>query len=97
VAHSPGDTVRARVIVAGRVQGVWFRANTLGEAQRLGLGGWVRNLAGGEVEAAFEGPRGDVEEAVAWCRRGPPSARVDFCDVIWEPLEGEGPFAIRHG
>lgn len=96
MAVEPSDTARVRVIVTGRVQGVWFRASTRETALRLGLSGWVHNLAGGEVEGVFEGPRPAVEQAVAWCRRGPPAAQVEFCDVIWESPEGEDPFAIRH-
>ncbi len=90
------DTVRAHVIVSGRVQGVWFRASTRDVALRLGLRGWVRNRPDGSVEAVFEGPRDRVERAVAWCRRGPPAARVEHCDVIWDEPQGEGPFAIRY-
>ncbi len=92
----PGKRARARVLVAGRVQGVWYRASTRAEADRLGLGGWVRNLADGRVEAAFEGPRAAVEEAVAWCRRGPPGARVESCEVRWEPAAGEHSFEIDY-
>ena len=91
------DTVRAHVVVGGRVQGVWFRASTRDVAKRLGLAGWVRNLPSGEVEAAFEGTRNRVEEAVSWCHGGPPGARVDHCDVIWDEPQGEeGPFRIRY-
>ena len=88
---------RARVIVSGRVQGVWFRASTQEIALRLGLSGWVRNLPGGEVEGVFEGPGEVVEQAVEWCRQGPAQARVESCNVIWEPPAGEGSFTIRHG
>ncbi len=90
------DAVRAHVIVSGLVQGVWFRASTRDVAVRLGLRGWVRNRPDGTVEAVFEGPRDRVEQAVAWCRRGPPAARVEHCDVIWDEPQGEGPFAIRY-
>lgn len=90
------DRVRAHVRVEGRVQGVWFRASTREVAEGLRLAGWVRNLPGGEVEAAFEGPREAVEEAVAWCGEGPPGARVDRCAVSWEPPVGaKPPFEVR--
>ena len=62
-----GDT-RARVIMRGRVQGVFFRAETHDTALRLGLAGWVMNRRDGAVEAAFEGPREEVESAIEWCR-----------------------------
>lgn len=90
------NPVRAHVIIGGRVQGVWFRASTLETALDLGLAGWVRNLPTGDVEAVFEGGRQQVEGALGWCRRGPPGARVDSCDVIWEDPRGEGPFRIRY-
>lgn len=91
------SATRAHVIVSGRVQGVWFRASTRETAEGLGLAGWVRNLPGGEVEAAFEGPREAVEQAVEWTRRGPSAARVDRCEVTWKPPEGETTFRIRYG
>lgn len=90
------DRVRARFMVSGRVQGVWFRAGTREVATRLGVGGWIRNLPDGEVEGAFEGPRSTVESALDWIRKGPPGAHVEFCDVIWEPPLGEDSFAILH-
>lgn len=66
------------VVVAGKVQGVGFRAATLREAVRIGnLSGWVRNLATGEVELTVQGARADVESLVLWIRLGPPGARVD--------------------
>jgi len=90
------SAVRAHVIISGRVQGVWYRASTRDVAGGLTLYGWVRNLPDGDVEAVFEGPRDRVEEVVAWCRQGPPGARVDHCDVIWSEPKGEGPFAVRY-
>lgn len=90
------DRVRAQVRVEGRVQGVWFRASTRDVAAGLGLAGWVRNLPTGEVEAAFEGPREAVEAALAWCAQGPAGARVDRCEVSWQPATGaQPPFEIR--
>jgi len=64
------------VVIAGRVQGVWFRAWTAQEANRRGLSGWVRNRRDGTVEAAFQGPADRVDDMVRACRRGPPAARV---------------------
>jgi acylphosphatase len=90
------DSVRARLVASGRVQGVAFRAATVDEAQRIGhLRGWVRNLPDGRVEALVEGERPAVEALVAWCRRGPRSARVDDLQVSWEAARGDlGPFDI---
>ena len=64
-------------IIHGRVQGVWFRAWTSGEAQKLGLDGWVRNRIDGTVEAVFAGPEAQVEAMLLKCKSGPPLARVD--------------------
>jgi acylphosphatase len=91
----PGRIVRAHVRVEGRVQGVFFRQEALRAARREGVGGWVRNLPDGDVEAVFEGPRAGVEAMVAWARHGPPVAMVTRIDVRWEPTEGEGPFHVR--
>ncbi len=87
--------VRARVLVSGRVQGVWFRASTADTSRQLGLAGWVRNLPDGRVEAVFEGPGPAVEAAIAWCGKGPPAARVVGCAVSWEEPRGEEGFAVR--
>ena len=65
-----------RVVVHGRVQGVWFRGWTLQEARALGLNGWVRNRRDGTVEALFQGPDAAVAAMIAACRNGPPAARV---------------------
>lgn len=83
------EPVRAHVWVSGRVQGVCFRTYTCDEAARLGVTGWVRNLRDGRVEALFEGPRPDVEQAVEWCRHGPPAANVANLEIAWEPATGE--------
>ncbi len=85
---------RVRVVVIGRVQGVFFRATCARQARALGVGGYVRNLPGGAVEAAFEGPDADVERMVEWCRRGPEMARVDAVEVVPEPPIGERAFAV---
>jgi len=85
-----------RVFVSGQVQGVFFRAEAAGRARGLGLAGWVRNARDGRVEAVFEGPPGDVDAIVAWCRSGPPMARVDEVDVAEEEPTGEAGFRIRH-
>lgn len=66
-----------RLVIAGRVQGVWFRGWTIETATGLGLGGWVRNRRDGTVEAVFTGPEETVEDMVRRCRQGPAMARVD--------------------
>jgi len=90
-------TVRAQVRVTGRVQGVFFRQSTVEMARPLGVNGWVRNLPDGSVEALFEGEREAVERAIAWCRQGPPRAKVDNLSVEW--LDGPAEcteFATRY-
>ena len=64
------------VLISGTVQGVWFRAWTMQEAQARGLDGWVRNRRDGRVEAVFAGPAARVDDMVAACHRGPPAAEV---------------------
>jgi acylphosphatase len=81
--------VRAHVTIHGRVQGVYFRASTVQEAQNLRLTGWVRNCPDGSVEAVVEGARNEVEDLIAWCRRGPRGARVQNVDVKWLVFSGE--------
>jgi len=89
--------VRAHVYVSGRVQGVFFRANTQRVATQNNVTGWVRNLPDGRVEAVFEGEMKDVEKVIEWCHRGPPAARVDKVEVIWEDYKGEfSGFEIRY-
>jgi len=90
-----GGQARARIRVTGVVQGVGYRHSTRLEAERLGLSGTVQNLPDGSVEAVAEGEREKVESLVAWCRSGPPAARVRAVDVQWEPaLDEGGPFRI---
>jgi acylphosphatase len=89
------EAVRHRVLVRGRVQGVWFRESCRRRAIDLGLAGWVRNRADGTVEAEFEGPEGDVAKAVAWCRVGPPAADVTGIDVAAVEPTGASGFSVR--
>jgi acylphosphatase len=90
-----GDRIRRRVVVHGRVQGVFFRGSTQDEARRAGIDGWVRNLPDGAVEAVFEGEAGGVEQLVGYCRHGPSWAQVTRVDVIEEAPEGERGFRVR--
>jgi len=90
------DNARARVLISGRVQGVWFRGTARSVAESLGLKGWVRNLRDGSVEAVFEGPRSQVQKAISWCRQGPPLAHVASVVVNWEEPAGQlRDFSIR--
>jgi len=88
---------RVRVIISGRVQGVFFRARTEQTAVSLNLKGWVRNLGNGDVEAVFEGNEEDIEKMLSWCREGPRLAKVKQVDVIDETYTGEfDRFSIRY-
>ena len=95
VERMASETIRVHLLISGRVQGVTFRESAREVAQRLGLGGWVRNRRDGRVEAVFEGPSLAVERAVAWCREGPPGAWVSGVDVEPEEPVGERGFRIR--
>ncbi len=83
------EKVRARVIIEGRVQGVFFRSHTQEMALGLGLKGWVKNRRDGRVEATFEGDKETVDRIIRWCHRGPPEARVAKVDLTWEKYTGE--------
>ena len=83
------DPVRATILVTGRVQGVFYRSSALQEAQRLGVSGFVQNLPDGAVEAVVEGAQSAVEQFVAWCRQGPPGARIDDVHVRLSAARGE--------
>ncbi len=87
-------TARKRVVLRGRVQGVWFRQSTQSEALALGVHGWVRNLPDGAVEAVFEGPAEAVDLAVEWATHGPERARVEDAEVFDETPSGERGFKI---
>ncbi len=89
------ETIRRRVLVSGAVQGVFFRDTCRRQARAAGLAGWVRNRGDGQVEAVFEGPPEPVERLVAWCRHGPPLARVQGVEVVTEEPVGERSFRVR--
>jgi len=77
------------------VQGVFFRDSCRKLAAAAGVTGWVRNRPDGRVEAWFEGDRAAVERMVAWCRQGPPHARVTAVQVGTEAPAGETRFRVR--
>ena len=85
---------RVRVHISGHVQGVFFRASCADRAEGLGLSGWIRNVAGGDVEAVFEGTESAVEQMLTWCREGPPLARVDRVGSVDEAPTGGSGFHI---
>ncbi|MDI6859159.1 MAG: acylphosphatase [Methanocellales archaeon] len=79
---------RVHAFVSGRVQGVFFRSFTRSEATSLGIHGWVRNLRDGRVEVLAEGEKSALDELLGKLREGPPGARVEKVDVMWEEYEG---------
>jgi acylphosphatase len=81
--------IRAHAVIAGRVQGIFFRIETKRTADHAGVFGWVRNKRGGNVEALFEGDAGSVKSVLEWCRKGPPLAHVKSVDVEFEDYKGE--------
>ena len=83
------DDVRVRLIVEGRVQGVWFRDSTRREALSLGVFGWVRNRPDGTVEVQVEGPEDGVRRLTEWCQQGPPAAKVTRVREKAEEWKGE--------
>jgi acylphosphatase len=83
------EKARARVIIEGRVQGVFFRHHTLETASQLEVKGWVKNRRDGSVEALFEGDKKKVDQIIQWCHRGPSEARVMNVQTIWENYTGE--------
>ena len=82
--------VRYRVLVSGRVQGVFFRETCRRRALEHGVNGWVRNLPDGRVEAVFEGPASDVHSLVEWMRHGP-----DLAVVVDIAAQAERPEGLR--
>jgi acylphosphatase len=83
------ENVRVRLIIEGRVQGVFFRESTRKQAVRIGVFGWVRNRPEGTVEVVAEGQEEMVRKLVEWCHQGPPAARVTRVRETQELFEGE--------
>lgn len=81
--------VRAKVVISGKVQGVWFRQSTKDEADKLGVMGWCRNCPDGSVEAVFQGEKEAVQSIIDWCHEGPKMARVNQVNVEWQKAEDD--------
>jgi acylphosphatase len=86
--------VRVHAVVSGRVQGVWYRESCRREAERLGVGGWVRNRPDGRVEIEAEGPRPAVDALLTWATHGPPRAIVDRVAMDDRAPQGESRFRV---
>lgn len=87
--------MRRRLLIEGRVQGVFYRASAEREAVRLRLAGAARNLHDGRVELIVEGPTDAVDAFIAWARIGPPRAHVTSVQVEGQPVTGERGFRVR--
>ena len=81
--------------VSGRVQGVYYRQSTEQQAERLGIDGWVRNIADGRVEVLLEGEEEAVRELEGWLHEGPTGAEVSAVDVQEVPAQGITGFIVR--
>lgn len=92
---APGDVVRVRAVVAGRVQGVWFRESCRREAEHLGLTGSVHNRRDGRVEIEAQGGRAAVDALVAWAHEGPRLAMVESVTVDALPVAAPDSPATR--
>lgn len=88
------STVRRRVVVSGRVQGVGFRYSCRDQAGALGVAGWVRNRPDGRVELEAEGPSDSVDGLVDWCRVGPPHSSVTAVEVTEVEVTGDSGFHV---
>ena len=80
---------RMKLVIVGRVQGVFFRASAIEEAHRLGVTGWIRNTPTGAVELIAEGEDAALAALRRWCAHGPPSARVEKVQEFREDATGE--------
>ncbi|HUV47201.1 MAG TPA: acylphosphatase [Candidatus Bathyarchaeia archaeon] len=74
--------MKIKVIISGKVQGVFFRAYTEKKANELGLRGWVKNLPGGQVEAVFDGVQAKIEEMIEWCWQGSAGSKVTSVKTV---------------
>lgn len=89
------ETVRKRVLVSGRVQGVFYRDTARRRAEQLGVAGRASNLSDGRVEVIVEGPASSVEQMVEWCREGSSYSEVTSVEVTSEEPEGLEGFETR--
>jgi acylphosphatase len=81
--------IRAHLFIQGKVQGVYFRQNTMIVSTRYGVTGWVRNLKDGRVEVILEGCEMDVGKVIEWCRVGPAKATVNHIVIEYQSYIGE--------
>ena len=96
-ARNDKEIISARLLITGKVQGVYFRFNMQQIAKKNSVVGWVRNLPDGQVEALLSGNKIDVNNVVEWCRIGPENSRVDEVKIEYgEQGEVYSDFVIQH-
>ena len=88
------EKIHKEIVVKGKVQGVFFRASTKSAAEELGIKGEVRNLPDGNVWIAAEGEENKMEAFIAWCRQGPPLAKVAELLITVGPLQHYTTFEV---
>ena len=84
----------AHLLIKGKVQGVYYRASAKDKAIELSLTGWVKNTPAGDVEAVVTGPQTAIQSFIAWCRQGPPAAKVEDIKVTPMPETAFPDFSI---
>ena len=83
------EKIRAHLLVSGRVQGVLYRSGARQKARELGITGWAHNLIDGKVGVLCEGEKEKIEQFIEWCKKGPPLAKVENAEVVYEEYRGE--------
>ena len=96
-ARDDKEIISARLLITGKVQGVYFRFNMQQIAKKNSVVGWVRNLPDGQVEALLSGNKIDVNNVVQWSKKGPENSRVDEVKIEYgEQGEEYSDFVIQH-
>lgn len=91
------NKIQVKVVVTGRVQGVFYRARTKEKADLLGIKGYVKNLPDGSVEAVFQGEALSVTKMTNWCRKGPAAAKVEHVSIQKDEMISDvDTFQIRY-
>ena len=89
--------MKVRLIIEGKVHGVFFRDSARRKALELGLNGWIRNNSDGSVETVIEGEEHKVRKMIAWCHEGPPAANVTKVTITEEDhMEVFSSFSIHY-
>lgn len=76
--------LQALINISGKVQGVGFRYSAIHAAKQSGLGGYVKNMADGSVEALVQGDKESIDQFIGWCKEGPSVSKVDHVKITWQ-------------